>query len=133
MTYERLGHLFRCGHCQTELMPPAEPIEIENETAFASLISRSNLPILVDFWAPWCGPCKMVAPEVVKAAAQSAGRSVIAKVDTESVPSLAQRFQIHSIPTFVLFQAGREIARKSGALPAAAICQFIQKNEGVTA
>jgi thioredoxin 2 len=133
MTYERLGQDFRCGNCHTELGPPAEPVEVTNENAFEALIQRSALPVLVDFWAPWCGTCKMMAPELVKAASASAGQCVIAKLNTEDVPALAQQFAIHAIPTLILFERGREVARHSGALPAAAIRQFIERSEGVKA
>ena len=81
--------------------------------------------MLVDFWAPWCGPCKMVAPELVKVAQAGAGRWVVAKVNTEDLPALGSQHGIRSIPTMVLFKGGREVARQSGAMPAAAIQQFI--------
>jgi thioredoxin 2 len=129
MAFDRLGQIFRCGNCHTELRPPGEPITVTSEAGFAVLTGRSALPVLVDFWAPWCGPCKMVAPELVKVAADGVGRFIVAKVNTEELPGLAQRFQIAAIPTLALFQAGREVARKSGALPAAAIRQFIQQNQ----
>lgn len=131
MAYERLGQEFRCGNCHAELRPPAEPIEVRSESTFEALTLRSALPVLVDFWAPWCGPCKMMAPELARAAGASAGQYVIAKLNTEEVPVVAQRFAIHAIPTLVLFEGGREIARRSGALPAAEIRELAQRSEGV--
>jgi thioredoxin 2 len=127
LAYERLGQSFRCGKCQTDLAPPAEPIDLGSETAFEALIGRSALPVLIDFWAPWCGPCKMVAPEFTKVAAGAGGRYVVAKVNTEELPALAQRFEISGIPTMALFKDGRELARQSGAMPAIAIQQFVER------
>src|SRR2546427_12600252 len=82
MTYERLGQTFRCGEGHKDLPAPAEPIEVKTETAFNALSSQSRLPVLVDFWAPWRGPCKMVAPELEKIASEGAGRGIVAKVNT---------------------------------------------------
>jgi thioredoxin 2 len=128
MTYERLGQVFRCGSCRTELRPPHEPIEMKSEALFDALTGRSALPVLVDFWAPWCGPCKVIAPELVKLATEGSGRWLVAKVNTEELPGLAHRFDIHGIPTLALFKAGRELARKSGAMPAPMIRQFIEQS-----
>ena len=128
MNYERLGQAFRCGNCHTELQLPNEPLTVKSETTFNSLTNRSTLPVVVDFWAEWCGPCKMVAPELVKVAADGTRQWLVAKVNTEELPDLSQRFRINSIPTLVLFQAGHELARKSGAMPAAAIRDFIQQS-----
>jgi len=131
LPYERLGQTFRCGNCHTELRPPSEPLEVKSETVFDAVVGRSAFPVLVDFWAPWCGPCKMVAPELARIAAEGLGKWLVVKVNTEELPALAQRFHISGIPTLALFQGGREVARQSGAMPAAAIRQFIQQHSTV--
>ena len=86
-------------------------------------------PVLIDFWAPWCGPCKMVAPEIRKVAAELAGKFLIAKVNTEEVPSLGRRYRVTAIPTMVLFSNGLEVARQAGAMPAPAIKKFIEQTQ----
>jgi len=129
MVYERLGQTFRCGNCHNELRLPGQPVEVKSDAVFSALTSRSSLPVLVDFWAEWCGPCKMVAPELAKVAADGAGQWLVVQVNTEELPGLAQRFRISGIPTLVLFQGGREVARQSGAMQAASIRQFIQQNQ----
>src|SRR5690349_18987379 len=126
MLYERLGGTFRCGKCRQELRPPAQPIDVVSDAAFDALVSRSALPVLVDFWAPWCGPCKMVAPEINKIAAEGAGVFVVAKVNTEQLPSLSARFRITAIPTMAIFKGGNEVARQQGAMPAPGIRKFLQ-------
>ena len=128
LIYERLGSVFRCSKCRTEIPPPAEPVEVPGAAKFDSLIARSALPVLVDFWALWCGPCKMVAPELVKVAADGRGRWLVAKVNTDELPDVGSRFGIRAIPTLVLFKAGREVSRQSGALSAPAILQFLQQS-----
>ncbi len=127
LAYDRLGESFRCGKCRTELPPPSEPIEARSESEFDMIIARAAVAVLVDFWAPWCGPCKMLAPELVKVAAEAAGHWLIVKVNTEDLPEVAQRFQVSAIPLLALFRNGREVARQSGARPAAAIRRFIEQ------
>jgi len=126
LKYEGLGQTFHCGQCKSELRSPREPINIKSALAFDALTSHSVLPVLVDFWAPWCGPCKMVAPEVVKIANETAGRFVVAKVNTEELPSLGRKFRVTAIPTMAIFKGGIEVAHQAGAMPAPAIRKFIE-------
>ena len=119
----RLGDSAKCGRCKGALGRLAEPINIGNEADFDALIAGAKLPVLVDYWAEWCGPCRMVAPEVKKLAQSHAGRLLVAKVDTESLPGVARRFQITGIPTLMLFRDGQEAKRVSGAMPAAQIAR----------
>ena len=123
--FERLGEEGRCGKCRSTLAPPAEPIEADSQAHFERLINDSAVPALVDFWAPWCGPCRTVAPEVAKVAANARGRFVVAKVNTEALPALGQRYGVQSIPTMAVFHHGRELSRTMGARPAAAIEVFV--------
>ena len=127
LLYERLGQKFRCSQCHTELQQPAEPIDVHASAQFETLISKSALPALVDFWAPWCAPCKMIAPEVAKVSARGAGRWIVIKVNTEDLPEVSARFGIRAIPTLAAFRGGRELARHSGVMPAQSIEQFLQQ------
>ena len=126
LSYDKLGQAGRCGKCGTGLQAPSEPIDVANDLAFHALTSRSALPVLVDFWAPWCGPCKMVAPELNKVAREGAGRWVVAKVNTEQAQNLARRFRINAIPTMALFKNGLEVTRQVGAMAAPAIRKFLE-------
>jgi len=105
----------RCGACKAPLPPVAHPIDAGADT-FDEILRSAKTPVLVDFWAPWCGPCRMAAPEIHKLAQQMAGRIVVVKVDTEAHPSLAARYRIQSIPHFVIFRNGQPISARSGVL-----------------
>ena len=126
LTYERLGNLFRCQNCKTELPAPADPVEAPSDAVFAAITEHAALPVLVDFWAPWCGPCRMIAPEVVKVAQMGAGQWLVVKVNTQDLPSLAEQHGISGIPTLAVFVKGREVTRQSGAIGAPAMVQLIQ-------
>jgi thioredoxin 2 len=127
LAYARLHEVFRCGKCHLTLSLPGKPIDVPSAAVFAALVQSATLPVLTDFWAPWCGPCKMVAPEVASFAASAAGRLVVTKVNTETVPALAQQFGISGIPTFVLFHSGQEVARRSGGMSAAQLGRFVEQ------
>ena len=121
------GREAKCGKCGATLGTTSEPVEIPSAEAFDALVSSTQEPVVVDFWAPWCGPCRVVAPELVKVAQANAGRWLVVKVNTEALPELGERFQVRSIPTMAVFMDGQEIARTAGARPAADIEAFVRQ------
>ena len=113
---ERLSQGPKCGTCGAPLIA-SKPVPVDFDTV-AKAARTDELPLLVDFWAPWCGPCRAMAPEFEKAAARLAGRVRLVKIDTEANPRAGQQWNIRGIPAFVLFRAGREVLREAGARPA---------------
>ena len=128
LQYRTLDKEAQCGNCKTRLPHPAETIHVGSDAAFENLVSQSRLPVLVDFWAEWCGPCKMVAPELEKVAAHATGKILVAKVNTEELQQTAARFSIASIPTMTLMRDGREMNRISGARSGPDILRFVEQN-----
>ncbi len=116
----RLGEGAHCGKCKASLSPQ-KPLPIDSAADFDDLIQGSSVPVLVDFWAPWCGPCRMVGPELEKIAADRKGKVVVAKVNTDQLQDIAGRYDISAIPTMILFEGGQESRRLQGAMRAPAI------------
>lgn len=121
---ERLSDRPVCGRCKQTLFP-GTPLEL-NAANFDRHIANSDLPVLVDFWAPWCGPCRTMTPVIAQAAKTLATRFRVAKVDTEAEGEIAARFGIRSIPTLALFQKAREVARQSGAVNLPTLLDWVE-------
>ena len=121
-----LTGLTRCGACKTELAVPSAPIEADEET-FDEITKGAKVPILVDFWAEWCGPCKRAAPEVKRVAEEMAGNALVLKVDTEKHPQIGARYGVQAIPNFVVFKDGKVVFQQPGLVSSRAMKSWLER------
>jgi thioredoxin 2 len=122
---KHLADTGKCGKCQAPLPPVADPLEVD-PAQFDDIINRSPVPVLVDFWAEWCGPCRMAAPHVKKLAAEMAGKALVLKVDTEEHPELAGRYEVRGIPNFVVLKNGHVVSQQAGLVPVAEMKRWLE-------
>lgn len=122
---EHLADTGRCGACHADIPPRASPIAADPEL-FREIVKNARVPVLVDFWAGWCAPCRMAAPEVEKTARAMAGRALVLKVDTEAHPSLAGQYGVQSIPNFLVLRGGLILKQQPGVVPSEALNAWLE-------
>ena len=123
---DHLADTGKCGACKAKLSPSSEPIDADPEL-FEEITKKAKVPVLVDFWAAWCGPCRMAAPEVKKTAEKMAGRALVLKVDTEKHPELASRFRVQGIPLFMVWRGGQPVFQQAGLVPHTTMMQWLSR------
>lgn len=126
IAWAKLSEHGRCGSCQAALPRIADPVEVSGLASFLGLIQQSPLPVVIDFWAPWCSPCRSMAPEFARAAEQAAGEAIFIKVNTDEEAEISSRFRIQGIPAFALMKGGQLVAQTSGAQPAARLLAWVR-------
>jgi thioredoxin 2 len=128
IAYPKVSQQGRCGTCKADMSLIAAPAEMTSLTAFTALIAQSPMPVVIDFWAAWCGPCQMMAPEFAKAAELAAGEAVFIKVNTDEQQQIAGQFRIQGIPAFALIKSGQITAQTSGFQPAARLLAWMRQS-----
>jgi thioredoxin 2 len=123
---KHLADTGRCGACKAELPPVAEPLDVDGAT-FETIVASAQVPVLVDFWARWCPPCRLAAPGVKKTAAKMSGRAIVLKVDTDQNPELAARFEVRGIPNFVVLKEGQIVSQQAGWAGAGQLQRWLEE------